>query len=191
MVDAQPSSPSLGGDARCWPPDVNPLVLVAMAHATMRALTCEVLKRGCGWRVAGVADDVAMLADAIARYHPDLVVLDTAVFPGRYMSALRRFPARRMVVVGPEPDDWYRAAALSGGAGGWVPRERVGDDLGAEVCRVLACPGPPPGAAVAGSGHRVEENCVVDRIAAPGRARMAGSAGPETLVVTHRPEERR
>jgi len=122
VVDAQPSSPSLGGDARCWPPDVNPLVLVAMAHATMRALTCEVLKRGCGWRVAGVADDVAMLADAIARYHPDLVVLDTAVFPGRYMSALRRFPARRMVVVGPEPDDWYRAAALSGGAGGWVPR---------------------------------------------------------------------
>jgi DNA-binding NarL/FixJ family response regulator len=151
VVDAQQSRPALGYHARRQAADVNHVVLVAMSHPTMRARTCAVLACSCGCRVVGVTGDDASVADAIARYHPDLVVLDTGVFPGRYASALHRFPVGRAVVVGPEPDDSYREAALSGGAGGWIPRDGVGDDLGAEVCRVLACPCPRPGATGGGS----------------------------------------
>jgi len=118
-------------------------VLLAMAHPTMRALTSELLRREGGCRVRGVIGHDEALAHAIDQEYPDLVVLDAAQFPGCCPGALRRFPPDRMIVIGPEPGDPYRAAALAAGAGGWVSRDRIGDDLMTEVWRVLRGPMNP------------------------------------------------
>jgi len=123
-----------------------------MAHPTMRALTSELLRHEGGCRVRGVTAHDKALAVELDQEFPDLVVVDTAQFPGCCPEALRRFPPGRMIVIGPEPGDPYRVAALAAGAGGWVARERIGDDLIAEVWRVLgvarsSCPLRPDPAA--------------------------------------------
>lgn len=50
------------------------------------------------------------------------------------------------MVIGPEPDSAYRLAALAQGAGAWISRDRVGEELGPEMRRMLGCihdPCPP------------------------------------------------
>ena len=103
----------------------------------MRALTSELLERDGACRVTGVGGDDQELAAAIDRDHPDLVILDTGEFPACCPVALGRFRFERVIVIGPEPACSYRAAALAAGAGAWVSRDRVGDDLIVEVCRAL------------------------------------------------------
>jgi hypothetical protein len=76
------------------------------------------------------------------------MVVDVADFPVCCRAALTRIAAGRIIVVGPEPDPSYQEVALAHGAAAWIPRDRVGDDLAAEMRRVLGwvhdpC---PPGA---------------------------------------------
>lgn len=121
-----------------------PRVLLAMAHPTMRTLTSELLRREgrCLVRTATGGDQA--LADAIDQEYPEIVILDDARFPGCCPEVLRRFPPERMIVIGPEPGNSYRAPALAAGAGGWVARERIGDDLVGEVWRLLGTARIPP-----------------------------------------------
>jgi len=152
-----------------------------MAHPTMRVLTSELLRHEGDCRVRVVTGHDQALAVALDQELPDLVVVDTARFPGCCPEALRRFPPGRMIVIGPEPGDPYRVTALAAGAGGWVARERVGEDLMAEVWRVFrvernSCsPSPDPAA-------EVKPTSVVDRNPPPRRARMAAAAAPATLT---------
>ena len=135
--------------------DGQPRVLVAIRHPGMRHLTGDLLAREyhC-WVASDLAADEP-LADALANSHADLVVVDAADFPGCCLATLHGFPPARAVVVGPEPDPGYRAQALANGAGAWIPRERVGEDLGPAMRSILGCvhdPCPPPAAkALAGT----------------------------------------
>lgn len=122
----------------------SPVILVAISHPTMKALTAELLERDGACRVTGVTGDDEELGVAIDRHHPQLVVIDTARFPGSCREALRHFPAGQMIVIGPEPGHEYRAAALAAGAGAWIARERIGDELVLAVRRLLAGRDPPP-----------------------------------------------
>ena len=133
------------GDDACPVCDGEPRVLVAIRHPGMRHLTGDLLAREyhC-WVASDVAADEP-LAGALANSHPDLVVVDAADFPD-CCAATQDFPRSRVVVIGPEPDPGYRAQALANGAGGWIPRERVGEDLGPAMRTVLGCvhdPCPP------------------------------------------------
>lgn len=132
---------------RCPVCDGSPLVLVALRHRVMRSWTDELLRteHGC-WSVAQPAAG-ELLVDALARTGPDLVVVDDADFPACCRTALDLFTPGRVIVVGPEPDDAYRDRALSAGAGGWVCRDHVGDELSAAMRIALGCehaPCPPP-----------------------------------------------
>lgn len=123
-----------------------PVVLVALHHPVMRRWTEELLatEHGC-WEVAPM-DDGELLVDAIARIRPDLVVVDNSDFPSCCREALDRMPPERVMVVGPEPDNAYRSLAMVNGAGGWVCREQVGDDLSSAMRGALGChhdPCPP------------------------------------------------
>lgn len=54
-------------------------------------------------------------------------------------ESLRAFSRRRVIVIGPEPVGEYERAAMSAGAGVWLPLERVGEDLEAAIGSVLGC----------------------------------------------------
>ncbi|MDP1804202.1 MAG: hypothetical protein Q8K72_03460 [Acidimicrobiales bacterium] len=133
-------------DGACPVCDGQPRILVAIRHPGMRHLTGDLLAREyhC-WVASDLAADEP-LADALARVHPDLVVVDAADFPGCCLATLGGFPRARVVVIGPEPDPGYRAQAMANGAGAWIPRERVGEDLGPAMRSILGCvhdPCPP------------------------------------------------
>lgn len=123
----------------CTVCDGRPRVLVVMGHPAMLRLTRKVLERECACSVQAEAGTGEALAVAIDRFAPHVVVVDTADFPGCCRSALERIPPDRVIVIGPEPDPAYRVAALDNGAGAWIPRDRVGDDLARETRRILGC----------------------------------------------------
>ena len=131
-----------------WCPvcDATPVVLVALHHPMMRRWTEELLatEHGC-WEVTQM-DGEELLADAMARIRPDLVVVDASEFPACCQAALDRMPPDRVMVVGPEPDTSYRTLALTNGAGGWVSRDHVADELSSAMRAALGCchePCPP------------------------------------------------
>lgn len=117
--------------------DDSPRVLVAIRHPAMRALTGALLERQLQCRVATEVDNGSRLRRAIRRVHPDVVVVDVGDFPTCCRAALDTFPHQRVVVIGPEPDPAYGAAAFARGAGAWLPRDRVGEEIGDALRRVL------------------------------------------------------
>ena len=115
-----------------------PRVLVALSHPLMRQFTLELLDRdhGC-W--SAVALDGAEPLEAMRALRPDLVVLDAATFRACNCADGCEYPCDRMVVVGPEPDTAYRSAVLGDGAGGWVARDDVAEQLSDAMRRALGC----------------------------------------------------
>ena len=141
------------GTGACPVCDGEPRVLVANRHPGMRHLTGELLAREYHCWVASDLAPGQPLADALAESRPDLVVVDAADFPECCLATLGGFARARAVVIGPEPDPGYRAQALADGAGAWIPRERVGEELGPAMRAILGCvhdPCPPrPGKVLA------------------------------------------
>lgn len=114
-------------------------MLVAVAHPTVRQLTVELLERehSC-WRIEPL-DSPSDLARTLTSTRPDLVVVDAADFPRCCRDALDGFPRERVVVVGPEPDAAYERAARRAGAGAWLARDRLAEDLSAATRTALGC----------------------------------------------------
>ena len=139
----------LAEPSQCPVCDGEPLVLLAMRHPAMLKFTRELLEREFGCWIATETDTGDRLAATIDQVVPDLVVMDAGDVVHCCRAALERMPGGRVIVIGPEPDASYRAAAVTGGAGAWLPRERIGEELASEMRRVLGCvhdPCPP--------GHR-------------------------------------
>lgn len=127
------------GSKRCPVCDGQPRVLVAIAHPSMRRYTRELLVGEYHCWVATEVGTGQPLDAAIATIRPDLLVVDTPDVTTCFARTLAAGPAPKVVVIGPEPDSSYRAAAINGGAAAWIPRERVADDLGPEMRRLLGC----------------------------------------------------
>ncbi len=135
-----------GEDPDCPVCDRTTVVLVALRHPTMRRWSDELLTTEHGfWSVVQPGGE-ELLVDAIARTSPDLVVVDDADLPTCCKAALEAFAPDRVIVVGPEPDESYRLRALAQGAGGWLCRERIAEELSVAMRAALGCrhdPCPP------------------------------------------------
>lgn len=150
----EPPEPSEGAEP-CPVCDGEPRVLVVMRHPAMLRFTRQLLERECGCWVASEVRSGPSLARALDELIPDLLVIDAADFPTCCLTALDHIPRDRVIVIGPELDRAYRDVALANGAGGWLAREEVADQLGTEMRRVLGCrhnPCPP--------GHRARPSPV-------------------------------
>ncbi|HEX6236878.1 MAG TPA: hypothetical protein VFZ68_06775 [Acidimicrobiales bacterium] len=133
-------------DDACPVCDASPAVLVGVRHPVMRRWTIDLLDAEHGCWIVEQPRPGELLAEAIERTRPALVVVDSADFPGCCQAALAAVPHGRVVVVGPEPDAAYRRLALSHGAGGWVCRDHVGEELSTAMRAALGCrhrPCPP------------------------------------------------
>ena len=114
---------------------VCPCVLIAIAHPVMRRLILELLNREHDSWTASLLDDD--LSTALQALRPDLLILDSLELPRFGSDGRIGFPRKRIVVVGPEPDVAYRNAALGRGAGAWVARDELADQLGPAMRRAL------------------------------------------------------
>ena len=128
----------------------HPKVVVAVAHRGMRERIVDLLARdhGC-WAVTSVRRAGAF-EDAIS-CDPDLIVIDAADFEACWTGRLTSVPLHRIVVIGPEPDPAFRQVVLDHGAGAWVSRDLVGEELSGVLRVVLGCthgPCPPSGRTV-------------------------------------------
>lgn len=114
-----------------------PRVLVAVRHPVMRRYAAELLCRegGC-WTSSDVLAE-EMLPAALERFRPDVLVVDAGDFPACCQEVIDAFPRDRVVVIGPEPDPSYGAAALANGAAACVTRDNVGAELVPTVRSVL------------------------------------------------------
>ncbi|MDQ2826703.1 MAG: hypothetical protein M3Y04_07075 [Actinomycetota bacterium] len=112
----------------------------------MRSLIVDMLSREhSSWAVSAI-DSGPGHRDAVS-VPPDLVIIDAADFSGCSQGPLADFPAGRTVVIGPEPDPSYRRAVLDRGAGAWLSREDLGEELSGALRQILGCshcPCPPP-----------------------------------------------
>lgn len=125
--------------SRCPARSRTPMVLVAVRHPQLRRWSTELLESACGcWATVRNLDD-ELLVEAIARVGPDVVALDSPDFPACCQKALATLDPRQVVVIGPEPDPAYRQMALGNGAGGWVSRDHIGEDLISAVWTALGC----------------------------------------------------
>lgn len=94
----------------------------------MREFIVELLDCEHGaWAVSAV-DSVSDL-DRTASSHPELVIVDTADFATCCSELPATFTLARVVVIGPEPNDAYRQDALHRGAGAWLSRDCVAEEL--------------------------------------------------------------
>lgn len=116
-----------------------PRILVAIRHPVMRRYAAKLLARECGCWAANDVGAGEMLGEAIDRFRPDLLVVDAGDFPSCCQDALDAFPRERVVVIGPEPDPGYVAAAAANGAGACVSREDIGDQLVPVMRAILGC----------------------------------------------------
>lgn len=114
-------------------------ILVAIRHRPMRRLTRLMLEHDTPGCLVEELRTGELLVDAVARVGPAVLVVDTEDFPACCEATLESFPPRRVIVIGPEPEAAYRAHALAGGAGAWVPRELISQDLRGELGAVLGC----------------------------------------------------
>lgn len=133
--------------------DGPPRILVAVRHPAMRRYAAELLARDCSCWATHEAGGGEMLPAAVRRVRPDVLVVDAGDFPACCRAAIDAFPADRVVVIGPEPDPGYQAAAAADGAAACVAREDVGDELVGAVRAMVGCAHdadrPPWGAAPA------------------------------------------
>jgi DNA-binding NarL/FixJ family response regulator len=110
-------------------------VHLVVEHQTIRELLVDLLTREhCV--VASTTSGGQPVAE-LEVHDGDVVVVDEAVFsrPG-WSREIVLDAEPSVVVVATENDPFSRVAALAGGARGWIPRERLGDDLADELRRV-------------------------------------------------------
>lgn len=115
-----------------------PRIVVAVAHPTMRRYLCDLIEQSCRCWLATTSSDPDELQAALGTLRPDVLVVDHALRPANGQRLQSAFPASQVLVIGPEPDPAYRAAAIGVGAGAWLSRDDLATELVPELARILA-----------------------------------------------------
>ena len=138
---------SLDG-CRCLACTGTPTVAVGVEHEALRQLIVALLSRDAvTWDVCPCSlRDIAHTATA---NEADVAIVATAGFPASCGDLLDVFPANKLVVIGPEPENAYERAARAAGAGAWIARDRIAEDLRSALRTVLGCTRGPEVVALA------------------------------------------
>jgi two-component system LytT family response regulator len=104
-------------------------VLLADKPGFGRTALADALAATPGVELVATIDDGPALRDALARFRPDVLVIDDRLVG----HGLRLPPAARprVIVIGVDDDPGYAARASRSGAVAWVPKDRVDLLLGA------------------------------------------------------------
>jgi DNA-binding NarL/FixJ family response regulator len=117
-----------------------PRVLLADDHPGIVKALERVLSLECD--VVGVVADGSEVAEAAARLHPVVTVVDLNLPNVSGLDACRRIlqtnPRARVILITGMADETIRAEALAAGASGFVPKQSVGNELIVAIRRAWA-----------------------------------------------------
>lgn len=128
---------SLDG-CRCLACTGTPSVAVGVEHEALRQLIVALLSRDdVTWDVCPCS--LREMTHTATANEADVAIVATSGFPASWGDLLDVFPADKVVVIGPEPGSGYERAARAAGAGAWIARDRIGEDLRSALRTVLGC----------------------------------------------------
>lgn len=117
-------------------------VLLADDHAVVRSGIRHALQELPDLTIVGEVGDGLTLMSALARLHPDLLVIDLTMPDFEPITTIRqiraRYPALRVLVVSAHDDDAYVQGLLSVGVNGYHLKDQPLSDLKLAAQRVLA-----------------------------------------------------
>jgi hypothetical protein len=123
---------------RCLACTGAPTIAVAVEHDALRQLIVVLLSRDdVTWGVCPCV--VTDVAETAAAHSADVAVVATSDFPASCVDLLDVLPRSKVIVIGPEPEVAYERAARDAGAGAWISRDRIGEDLLDALHTVLGC----------------------------------------------------
>lgn len=117
-------------------------LVLADDHEMVRAGFRMLLEQNGNYKVAGEAADGSQAYDAVAREHPDVLLLDISMPPGRSGIAAcediaRDFPQTKVLIVTMYADPEYLYYTLRGGASGYMLKNSSYEELDAAIRSVL------------------------------------------------------
>jgi DNA-binding NarL/FixJ family response regulator len=116
-------------------------IVIADDHELIREGVKKILRSAAGLRVAAEAADLAGTLAHIARYRPDLVVLDISL-PGHdglegLIELRRHYPEQRVIMLSMYGEEQYGLAALKAGAVGYVTKTMAAEELVKAIRQVM------------------------------------------------------
>lgn len=116
-------------------------IVIADDHVLIREGVKKILRGAPGLRVVAEASDLAGTLAHIAKYGPDLVVLDISL-PGHeglegLVELRRHYPDQRVVMLSMYGEEQYGLAALKAGAAGYVTKTMAAEELVKAIRHVM------------------------------------------------------
>lgn len=116
-------------------------IVIADDHELIREGVKKILRAAAGLRVAAEAADLAGTLANIAKYRPDLVVLDISL-PGHdglegLIELRRHYPEQRVLMLSMYGEEQYGLAALQAGAAGYVTKTMAAEELVKAIRQVM------------------------------------------------------
>lgn len=119
---------------------MRPRLLLAEDHTLMAEGLRGILAKG--YEVVGVVADGAAVNAAVARYQPDVLLLDLSLpnRPGMELlgELVPKYPGLRIIVVTMHANGVLMEMAMRLGASGFVPKNVSGDELRMAIAEVVA-----------------------------------------------------
>ena len=116
-------------------------ILVADDHAVVRKGLAGILEEHPDLELAGEAEDVSDLLDAVRSESWDLLLMDLNMPGGEGLETLRRVrsaaPDLPVLILSVHPEDQLAARLLQAGADGYLNKEAAAEELVTAVRRVL------------------------------------------------------
>lgn len=117
-------------------------IVIADDHELIREGVKKILRSSAGLRVVAEAADLAGTLAHIAKWRPDLVVLDISL-PGHdglegLIELRRLYPEQRVIMLSMYGEEQYGLAALKAGAVGYVTKTMAAEELVKAIRQVMA-----------------------------------------------------
>jgi DNA-binding NarL/FixJ family response regulator len=116
-------------------------LIIVDDHELIREGVKKILRSAPGMRVAGEAADLPAALAHVAKYSPDVVVLDISL-PGHdgiegLVELRRHYPDQRVIVLSMYGEEQYGLAALKAGAAGYVSKAMAAEELVKAIHQVV------------------------------------------------------
>ena len=117
-------------------------IVIADDHELIREGVKKIIRSSRDMKVVGEAGDIEQAVELLARYTPDIAILDISL-PGHdglegLAEVRRRFPGLPVLILSMYPEERYAIRALKTGAAGYITKAMAAEELLIAIRKVMA-----------------------------------------------------